>query len=524
MAITVQQLVETPHLRTRFYAGQAGGDQVINWAHSCELKDPWDWLEPFDLLMTNGLALPTRAADQATYVDRLADAGLSGVAIGDGMRAPEISTAMARAAERRALPILVTAYEIPFAALARVVAESKTNNEERMRLVRTARIYDCVRMAAIEGGTPGELMASLGERLDCRLDVLDLRTWHYAFAPGARPSESTRRVLEEVIARGAGRLPGILRLDMDGNGALVVPIPSRCPAALLASRFTVAAPGLSLLQHAATVAALELEKLTSEREQQFRAGAELLGALLEGRVDLAEAAVALDCAGLAGELQVAAWNCRPEPGAVRAAAHPGSPESTVHHGLFARDLPHLLRREGHAMLALLPAGQTSLDGLLEAIPDREPVGVRCDVTSLARLPDAAREARWALLTLRPENGRVARYVEDGDSSFPFEFSSAREVAEHVLGPLLRYDRDHRSNLVTTLATVLRHNWATTGAAAELFIHRQTLVYRIRRIEELTGRHLRSTEDIVELWLALRALEVVEGGELLGPVRRMSITG
>jgi purine catabolism regulator len=36
------------------------------------------------------------------------------------------------------------------------------------------------------------------------------------------------------------------------------------------------------------------------------------------------------------------------------------------------------------------------------------------------------------------------------------------------------------------------------------VHRQTLVYRIERVEQLTGRQLQSTADVAELWLALQA--------------------
>jgi purine catabolism regulator len=67
----------------------------------------------------------------------------------------------------------------------------------------------------------------------------------------------------------------------------------------------------------------------------------------------------------------------------------------------------------------------------------------------------------------------------------------------------------------TLAALLRNDRSAKRTAAELHIHRQTLVYRVRRIEALTARSLSCTQDIVDLWLALRAVEVVEGADLLG---------
>ena len=52
-----------------------------------------------------------------------------------------------------------------------------------------------------------------------------------------------------------------------------------------------------------------------------------------------------------------------------------------------------------------------------------------------------------------------------------------------------------------------------GAARRLYCHRHTLRYRIRKIEELTGRDLASARDRIEFWLALRGREIVQ------PVRR-----
>ena len=49
----------------------------------------------------------------------------------------------------------------------------------------------------------------------------------------------------------------------------------------------------------------------------------------------------------------------------------------------------------------------------------------------------------------------------------------------------------------------RHNEAVAFALA---IHPNTLAYRLRRFEQLSGRNLTSTADLAEVWLALRAAE------------------
>jgi purine catabolism regulator len=487
---------------------------VINWAHSCELAEPWDWLEPFDMLMTVGLGLPRKPMDQARYVGRLADAGISAIAIAEGVEAPPISARMVRASERRALPILLTAFEVPFAALARVVAEAKTDDEERLRLLKTARIYESLRAATISGRDPSSLLEDIGAELGCSFELLELHTWRYPFNPARTAPPGTRTVLGDALTRCAGHLPAILRLDIDGHAAVAVPVPSRRPAALLASRFRESAPELSVLQHASTVAALQLEKLVSERDALNRSGSELFAELLAGRLDVGRATSSLRAAQLAsGDLLIAAWSHGDQCGA---GSHEAGP-TALHQELFARGVPHLLQlRDSESIaLALTPADRATLQLFLDALPDPPHVGLSGMITSPDGIADAAREARWALHAGAANPSRVVRYGESGGAAWTFALEGSEELAEHVLGALVRYDQTHHTELVRTLAALLRNNRSPTRTAAELFIHRQTLTYRVRRIEKLTGRSLSSTQDVVELWLALRAIDVVEGSSLVG---------
>jgi hypothetical protein len=73
----------------------------------------------------------------------------------------------------------------------------------------------------------------------------------------------------------------------------------------------------------------------------------------------------------------------------------------------------------------------------------------------------------------------------------------------LLAPLLAYDRDHGTELVRTLEVFLACSGSWSKAAEAMFIHANSLRYRIRRIGELTGRDPRSLEDQAALLLALR---------------------
>ena len=75
--------------------------------------------------------------------------------------------------------------------------------------------------------------------------------------------------------------------------------------------------------------------------------------------------------------------------------------------------------------------------------------------------------------------------------------------DSLLSPLLDYDADHGTELVRSLRVFLDCSGSWTKAAEAMFVHVNSLRYRMRRVEELTGRDLGSLADQAALLLALR---------------------
>lgn len=73
-----------------------------------------------------------------------------------------------------------------------------------------------------------------------------------------------------------------------------------------------------------------------------------------------------------------------------------------------------------------------------------------------------------------------------------------------IGVLREHDAERGTDYLTTIRTWLELDRSWQRAAAELPIHKQTLGYRLRRIEELTGRGLTSTGDLAAWWLGVRS--------------------
>ena len=84
----------------------------------------------------------------------------------------------------------------------------------------------------------------------------------------------------------------------------------------------------------------------------------------------------------------------------------------------------------------------------------------------------------------------------------------RAFYEEVLGPLLSYDQEHNSELVKTLEAYFTSLCSPQATAELLHLHRNSLLYRLQRIEEIAGLKLNDPETRLLLQLALRVRQVV----------------
>lgn len=79
----------------------------------------------------------------------------------------------------------------------------------------------------------------------------------------------------------------------------------------------------------------------------------------------------------------------------------------------------------------------------------------------------------------------------------------REYVNLKLDKLIDYDHKNDSRLLETLESLVNNLGARNTTAASLYLHRNTLIYRIKKIESLTGYDLSDPNSIIELSLALR---------------------
>ncbi|MGW6377654.1 PucR family transcriptional regulator [Rhodococcus sp. NPDC055112] len=132
-------------------------------------------------------------------------------------------------------------------------------------------------------------------------------------------------------------------------------------------------------------------------------------------------------------------------------------------------------------------------------------GISPVVGSLAELARARWLAEIALQTCAPDIDEVVVL----DRRLPAALVAAQpDLAERlravVLGPVLRLPPVERDLLLDTVTAWLDAGGSAAGAATTLFCHRNTVLNRLRRIEDLTARSITDPRAMIELALAVEA--------------------
>ncbi|MFE5704948.1 PucR family transcriptional regulator [Rhodococcus koreensis] len=492
--LTVGDLVAMRQLGCRTIAGSGGLDRLVVWAHSCELEDPWNWLSKDELLMTTGICVPADEASQVELIRHLAGAGIAGMAVGDDLKAPPLAEAMLAEADVLDFPVLTVSHSTPFSALGRTVAVA-SQSEQISRIARLSRLYEVARSATL---AESSLLERLSEELGYGLHVVDVEFATEVLARETRIDAGTVRELCRRVQGRLDRLPARLAIDVgDAVVATAFALPTHRKCMLVADGTSDVDLDAFGLLHAQSLIGIEVERGTRERERDDEAGMALFLQIVDGTVGSDAAQPRLEQVGIADTEWVVIGFDAAHLRAVR----------TVLGDNEVGNLSCLLGEEGYLLLAA-DSMETVTTLLAEHIPH---LGISGGTATIQRLPDSVRQARWALQAARADGSAVAEYSTAAPLFLPRTLTEAHFAARAVLGELIDHDEASQSQLIETLETFLTldRSWAAT--AEKLMIHRQTLAYRLKRIEAITGRSTKSSADIASFWMALVAHRISRGG-------------
>jgi purine catabolism regulator len=536
----------------RLLAGQESTDAPIRWVHISELPDPTPWMSGGELLLTTGMQLGT-PKKQREFVARLADHHIAGLGVALGHALDVMPPAMIAAAEDRGFVLFEIDYEVPFIAITEhaftrlvneqyaVLQRSIAAHERLERIVLSERGLDGIlaALASLVGGAvlvlggrgeplgqrtfrrglEGSTVQALGDEVRARVRGGELR----GFTPSA-PELAGRSLALPIAASGsAGRVGGApqawLIAAKDGGGLSEF------------DRLT--------LHQAVTIVALELLRRRIAEDTERRLAGDVLSDLIGGQLAGDELRRRLEPFGLAD--RVASIVLSPDRGATAAC------EAAMAAALRDDASPGLVAVHDHLVCALVPGlADDDLFAVAERLRDRASQDAGTSIPAGAGRARPACEARHAYHEARcalearafaiaaelappttpggngnggggipaaaaaPSDG-VATYRDLGSFQLLLSLQDGealRLFCDSVLGPIETGEGHYGGELMRSLEAFIECNGQWERAARRLYCHRHTLRYRIRKVEELTGRDLSSARDRIEFWLALRGQELV----------------
>jgi sugar diacid utilization regulator len=284
------------------------------------------------------------------------------------------------------------------------------------------------------------------------------------------------------------------------------------------------------VEHAATVLALEIVKERVARSTEERLRSDFLADLIDGREDGAERIAERArhhglSLGAAHRVVVVALDERPTyqareqvrrvAGAVLLDRFPGSLVGVVR-DVVAAAVP-VGAFEADELADVRDAVAAARAAVARAAPElRLSVGIGAVARTAHDFPASYADAQGCVDVLRrlgrpgetmaaDDLGLLGLFV---DSARPEEL---RAMAWQVLGPVLERDSRAGSALLQTLEAYLDAGCDARACAAALFVHVNTVKYRLRQIEDLCGVRLRDPQDLLRVTMARLIVRLVGEG-------------
>ena len=450
-----------------------------------EHLDPTPYLEPNVLLLTSGIGMNfTEPSIWDGYVERLTRVPVSALAFAVGTAHRSLPAGLIEACVRHDVPLLEVPTTVPLYKINQHV-EYMLQAERNALTDRGWRLADeCARLAN-QGAEISTLLAAIYAVLEVPIAVYDA----FDSLIAQYPSTATWRT-------------GAARAGQPDVFNMTLPMGLAKPCQLAVRLHLPSADIESLLTPVSSILALRLNSSVAvdanSHQDMLRFVNRCVSWSESTRGDVANAfqelglsrsaETSLLVADLSGEHAAAAWKLR----------------IALHDAFHDVRLAEIDER----LIALM---QFPREGVAEA--EEHLLGVEPDLPLVFREPTRTiDELRISLvhaldLVRHATEPVVAPLLGLSAVVAAAAGRGARESAKRFLAPLIEHDEQRTTELLPTLRTWLRNDAQPSRTCEELFIHRNSLSYRLRRIEQVLGLSLDTLDGKATCLMALRLVEL-----------------
>ncbi|BCV21319.1 PucR family transcriptional regulator [Moorella sp. Hama-1] len=537
MPLSVSQALQIgPLRRARVVAGAHNLEREITFVNIMEVPEVTRWMKGGELLLTAGFALKDNPELRKRIIYDLVGKGVTAFAIKPGQYLQDIPTDMIEHANQAGLPLLELPSDVPYMDIMLPIFELLIN-EQLYRRQRSQEIHDLLINVILGGsGLPGVCKAlaqfttnpvfifSCGTCLGAGYPPL--KNGQLLPARGEILAGIFQEIPEEIRSLSPHRAAH-LQLSPELPACVIVPVATQetIDGYLVISESNRPLNDIEIrgIETGAAIVALEFTKQRAVAETEIRLGSELLDELLQGKIDNTENIIKRAAhlgINVTGQLVVFIIGFAIDN---RTTGYHIDVHSEIIHLLRARfgQRPGgiLLQSKGDQVIGLLRycvgKGQ-EVPGILQEIlattTSRYPkarlrVGIGRAYEGLTQIKTSYEEALLALkVAWQATSPEPVSFAELGPLRILFsvkDLPQAKDFCREYIGRLRDYDSQNKTDLVATLFCYLNNEGNLRKTAQDLFVHKNSVIYRVKKIEEITGLTLNSAEDRFLLMLAAK---------------------
>ena len=552
VGITVREALTLGCLsEAKLAAGHTSIDNVITGVNVMEVPDVWRWMRGGELLLTAAYAVKDSTDTQRSLIRELSEAQVAALAVKPGKYVERIPVVMIEEADRSGLPIIELPPDLPYMDIITLITTELTGKHAR-ELTYWLEIHDTLTQAMLEEKNLTELSVTLSDLLKNPVIVTNTSWEPIVAANDSRGFKCEGGVIPpDVIMPGSvSRLPKMPYRPRGRARYLSVPLGGRCVAAAVASissgshlygylivlgiNTDLAERDMLALERAALVIALKFSGDERILEARHRLEGEFVAELIQGATDSGDIAERARAYGLDPKL--------PHAVCVVSFGQDGlSPDDTdLIKDTIATKVRSCVRPERRVLFqrrsfdlvviasCTTDSGADSLKAELKAAHTaiardfRElnvAIGIGSAARSLHHLGQSYSDAYLAEALGSDLFG--ASHVTSLDDLGACKYLHVlrdseyfRGVFRETIGSLDDYDREHGTELCSTLRVFFANRENITQTSKSMYVHKNTLLYRLTRIEQITHKNLKNPEDVLELQICLRLRAIMP--QLRGP--------
>lgn len=525
----------------KIVAGHRGAHRNVTSVNMMDAPDIIDFLKPDELLLTTAYAIKDHPGALETLVRRMAEHGCAGLGIKTKRFLSEIPANVLRMADILDFPIV----ELPLdQALGDMLSESLSfileKKTEELRFALDT--HQSFSQMVMKGKGLPEIIASLAGLLECPVLLLDSKpepisfSVHFQHPPyqGVIP-QILRFVREHADSDPAARHFCLLEpTAIRPLEVFACPIktdrPQGCLFVMNPELKTTPLPQLAIEQ-AANILGFEMMKRQAVKERSRRYKNEFFSDLVEGRV--ASEQEIINRGKNYGLLNPPSPYICVVARMDETADGPNSPESRPAEDIYARrddlyaqlklefseeGLPFVMFTKNDQFILLVSvqrteSGEKTLLRRLSTVQEQLyrrlavplSIGVGTPVEQLIDIPLTYSQASDALQAGYSANKRLFvqsyRAKETADLLRLINNEDLVEFWRDSFMDLLNREEKEKEELMKTLRVYLDNQCQIAETAKQLYIHRNTVIYRLEKCEQLTRRRLRDPGDSLRLRIA-----------------------